>query len=71
MQRKSASVSIVEVVSAGCNFVFIFGGAEGKDFQLSFDTIELARRFAELKFLLDCIKMILNSQEEKRDNLIL
>ena len=47
------------------------GGAEGKVLELTFDMHELARRFTELKFSLDCITMMLNSQAEKKDNLIL
>ena len=47
------------------------GGAEGKVFELTLDPLELARKFAELKFSLDCIKMILSSQTEKKDGLIL
>lgn len=47
------------------------GGAEGNHFQLSFDTLELAKRFTELKYLLDNIILILNSQVEKKNGLIL
>jgi len=47
------------------------GGAEGKVFELTLDPLELARKFAELKFALDCVKMILNSQSEKKDGLVL
>ena len=47
------------------------GGAEGKVFELTFDMLDLARRFTELKFSLDCIIMLLNSQAEKKDGLIL
>jgi len=52
-------------------FLFPNGGAEGKVFELTLDPLELARKFAELKFSLDCVKMILNSQSEKKDGLVL
>jgi hypothetical protein len=48
-----------------------YGGAEGKVFELTLDPLELARKFAELKFSLDCVIMILNNQSEKKDGLIL
>jgi hypothetical protein len=47
------------------------GGAEGKHFQLSFDTLELARKFTELKYSLDCIILLLNSQVDEKKKLIL
>jgi hypothetical protein len=48
-----------------------FGGAEGNWSERNYDMLELAKKFIELKFSLDCITMILNSQPEKKDNLIL
>jgi len=33
--------------------------------------LELAKKFTELKFSLDCITTILNSQVEEKDDLIL
>ncbi len=47
------------------------GGAGGNFWERNFDLLELAKKFTELKFSLDCITMILNSQVEKKDNLIL
>jgi hypothetical protein len=47
------------------------GGAKGNWWERNFDMLELAKKFTELKFSLDCITMMLNSQAQKKDNLIL
>ena len=47
------------------------GEAEGKVLELYLDPLELARKFTELKFSFDCIIMLIKSQAEKNDNLIL
>ena len=52
-------------------FEFPDGGGVGNWWERNFDLLELAKKFTELKFSLDCITMILNSQPEKKDGLIL
>ena len=47
------------------------GGAVGNWWERNFDMLELAKKFTELKFSLDCITMILKGQVEKEDDLIL
>lgn len=55
-----------KVITANVN-----GGAEGNFWERNFDMLELTKNFTELKFSLDFITMILNSQPEKKDDLIL
>jgi len=47
------------------------GGAVGNWWERNFDMLEVAKKFTELKYSLDNIIMILNSQVEKKDDLIL
>jgi hypothetical protein len=49
----------------------VIGGGVVNWWERNFDLLELAKKFTELKFSLDCITMILNGQVERNDDLIL
>ena len=71
VQSASKKPQLLIVSKLGLSVHSCHGGAEGNWWERNFDMLELAKKFTELHYSLENITLLLNSQVEEKEHLIL